>query len=261
MSAADPLAPLEAAEAEAAEAAPSPAAGDEAPKRTRATKAAAKRAPSSKGKSKANNAAPVRSARKRTGAGRTGRPSEAQLRAELVEAITKIAGLLVLAGLANPRLAYDARVLMSEAEGAADELLKLAKRYPQLGAALEGLLGAAEAGSSVAVLVSIAFPIAVNHGLLPPAVLAVPGVRLPDGERPAPPAEADDEAPASPLAGLVDRRRRRRETPADVSRETSPADLEADAEPAAEPAAGMTDDGVFRTAGGFTLGGPVLGDG
>lgn len=139
---------------------------DKAPKATRTRKSAAARAA---------EAPPSR--RKSTAKG--GRPSRAQFDATCAELVDRLIGLLTIAGIASPTIAYDAAVL----DGKRDELVKeLSERCWSNDRLRAFVLGAADAGEwarTFSLILGIGVPIAANHGLLPPASAVLIGAPLP----------------------------------------------------------------------------------
>ncbi len=140
---------------------PAPA-GDKAPKAPAAKKAAPKKS------------AP----RRKKSTPRGGRPSKDQFRKLCAEMIDQLVGVMVLAGFTNPRLAYDAQVIQSQADALTDELFSrgwdaTAGRTNRFGQWIERANTVGEWGRTVSLLVGIGIPLAANHGLVPTETVAL----------------------------------------------------------------------------------------
>lgn len=117
------------------------------------------------------------------GAGRAkgtagGRPSKADLVRQIEDSLTKLAGALVLAGEVggNPRLVYDGRVIELQAGDVARLVYSIAERNASVRRLLESLYQTSGRLESFTIAASVLVPIAVNHGWVPSAVLAIPGM-------------------------------------------------------------------------------------
>lgn len=146
--------------------APEPPA-DKAPKAPRSRKATAA--------SKAASSPPKR--RKSTPAG--GRPSRAQFRETCAELVDRLIGLLTIAGLASPTIAYDAQVLDSRRDDLVTELDERCWGNPRLRAFIESSATAGDWARTLSLVLGIGVPIAANHGLLPPATAVLIGAPVP----------------------------------------------------------------------------------
>lgn len=124
----------------------------------------------------------------------SGTITPAALRKSLTETIRSTAGAMQIAGvMANPRLVYDAEILAGKAEELAAELVALAEKSPPMYAALVSLVKGSQWAKLGGLVVSIAVPIAANHGLLPLETATLVGAELP----PPRPVKEPDEANAN----------------------------------------------------------------
>lgn len=114
---------------------------------------------------------------------RVGRPmhkaTREQLRKDVERTLNEVCGMLMVAGLVSPKLAYDAAIIQSNADKLAVELVRLGERAEWVDRALRALVTMRE-GSQVLVLVgTIIIPIAANHGLLPAGTAQLVGAPQP----------------------------------------------------------------------------------
>ena len=169
---------------------PADPAADQAPDRSKApaTKKATKKAPT-----------------KKRGPGRP--KAGATLGKEAGEALADVCSLAYLGALASgqDRLAYDLNILVTNAEGIGKALGKLCEKSPAAYRAVELLLTSSAYGELLGVLLGVAVPIAVNHGLIPlqfwDTLPGTSGVEPPDPRPPKPePEEPEPFHPDDPEA-------------------------------------------------------------
>jgi hypothetical protein len=111
----------------------------------------------------------------------------AELRKSLKGTLQSAAGALQLAGvMANPRLMYDAEVVANNADELATELVNVAEKNPAMYASLVALVKGSQWAKLGGLFVSIALPIAANHGLLPPETATLVGAEPPPPREPIP---------------------------------------------------------------------------
>ncbi len=79
----------------------------------------------------------------------------------------------------NPKLAYDAQVILENAEDMAVALNDLAQRNPAIYRALFYFTNASDFSAALTIGMNMAIPIMVNHEVLPPAVLGAVTVSKP----------------------------------------------------------------------------------
>ncbi len=112
---------------------------------------------------------------------------------------------MVLAGLTNPRLAYDGQVLVANADKLAAELAAQADRSPKLKRALESLFTVSGWAGTIGVMAAVVVPIAANHGLLPAPTATMVGAKLPPPREPKEPTSEstkdDDETDRDSVPG------------------------------------------------------------
>ncbi len=104
----------------------------------------------------------------------------AALRKAIADTIKSLSGAMSIGGIvANPRLLYDAEILASKADDLAAELVAVAEKSPPMYAALVSLVKGSQWAKLGGLVVSIAIPIAANHGLLPPVTATLVGAPEP----------------------------------------------------------------------------------
>lgn len=119
----------------------------------------------------------------RPAAGGKSRPAS---RPKLAPKLEELGGLIGTAtyatGMArqNPRLIYDAEIILGTVERLAAALEKLAAENPAVRRVLESLLAATAFGELAGAVLAIAVPIAANHGLLPPVAATMVGAAMPE---------------------------------------------------------------------------------
>lgn len=151
---------------------PAPA-GDKAPKAPTPSKTTAKKAAPPKtppAKTSTAKTAPKTTRKKSTPRG--GRPSKADFRNLCAGTIDQLVGLLILGGLTNERIAYDAEVIQAQADALTDELFArgwdaATGRTNRFGQWLERANTIGEWGRTASLIVGIGIPLAANHGLVP----------------------------------------------------------------------------------------------
>lgn len=146
---------------------PEPA-GDKPPKKPTPAKSTAKKAAADTKKT----APKAASTRRKKSTPRGGRPSKDQFRRLCSDTIDQLVGLLVLGGLTNERIAYDATVIQSQADALTDELFSrgwdaTAGRTNRFGQWLERANTIGDWGRTASLIVGIGIPLAANHGLIP----------------------------------------------------------------------------------------------
>ncbi len=104
----------------------------------------------------------------------------AALRKAIADTIKSLSGAMSIGGIvANPRLLYDAEILAKNADDLAAELVAVAEKSPPMYAALVSLVKGSQWAKLGGLVVSIAIPIAANHGLLPPVTATLVGAPEP----------------------------------------------------------------------------------
>lgn len=108
----------------------------------------------------------------------TGRRKD--LTKDLAAAIGKFTIPLMALSVRDKRYAYDARIVLENAEELAKALNDLAQRNPSVYRVLFYVTNAGDATELGTVAIGIAIPIMVNHGILPKQAIGITGAPMPD---------------------------------------------------------------------------------
>lgn len=121
----------------------------------------------------------TRRSKPRTAKSTPGSGRKKDLTKDLTGAFGSIAVPMFALSQRNPKLAYDAQVLLENAEEMASALNDLAQRNPSVYRALFYFTNASDFSAVATIGMNIAIPILVNHQVLPPPVLGAVTVSAP----------------------------------------------------------------------------------
>jgi len=126
------------------------------------------------------NRGPARSPRADAKPRPVGRPPKPQLKKVITGQVEQVGGLIVLAGAAlqRPALIVDGQIIAMRSEAVGAEIAAIAERNPAVKRALLRMTETAGIAQTIAVVASVALPIAANHGLVPVDLV---GPFVPDG--------------------------------------------------------------------------------